>query len=68
MTNIYTEDGAELTAGDRAYNYYDRKAGTVGTIERDGWFDFTHDDGGSAFLNGERVCSLDYARRRGWVA
>jgi hypothetical protein len=65
---IVTEDGRTLTPGDRAYNYYDRKWGYIhpDEIEPDGWFYFVHDDGTSALLNGERICSADYATARGW--
>lgn len=59
-------DGTTLTAGDKAFNYYDMKPGTVGAIDFDGWFRFTHDDGTSATLNGERVCSLATAAAEPW--
>jgi hypothetical protein len=32
------------------------------------WFEFLHDDGTSASLDGSRVCSEGHARSRGWVA
>lgn len=61
-----TADHVVIAEGARAYNYYDRKAGTVGPIEPDGWFDFRHDDGSRALLNGERISSLGYAIGKGW--
>lgn len=68
---IRTEDGAELQQGDRAYNYYDMRPGTIGrmntsTADPDPWFDFEHDDGSRSLLNGARICSIAYAIRRGF--
>ena len=69
-TYIRTEDGVRLTPGDRAYNYYDMQPGTIGSVANTGdpdpWFDFNHDDGTRSLLNGARICSLEYARRRGF--
>lgn len=31
------------------------------------WFTVDFDNGTREYLNGQRVCSLEYARRRGWV-
>jgi len=31
------------------------------------WFDFQHDDGTRALLDGSRICSIGYATRKGWV-
>ena len=64
---VKTEDGIKLEAGERAFNYYGRKPGVIGDIESDGWFDFNHDDGTKAFLNGERICSVEFAKRKGWM-
>lgn len=61
-----TEDGVEVRAGDRAYNYYDMQPGVIGRDNGNGWFDFQQDDGRIKTLNGERVCSLEYAKRRGF--
>ena len=64
-----TEDGVELKTGDRAYNYYDMKPGRIGRDAGslpDPWFDFDHDDGTVSMLNGQRICSLEYAVRRGF--
>jgi hypothetical protein len=64
-TAIRTEDGVTLHPGDRAFNYYDQKPGTISEApDSSGWFTFTHDDGTSALLNGERICSEGFARRR----
>jgi hypothetical protein len=65
---IRTEDGVTLEAGDRAYNYYDRKSGRIMNEPGDeGWFDFQEVDGTIRSLNGERICSLEYAQSRGWL-
>lgn len=61
---IHTEDKARLNPGDRAYNYYDRQPGTIGDdVDPQGWFTFRHDEGSTAILNGERICTLETARR-----
>lgn len=31
------------------------------------WFRFRHDDGTSCHLDGSRICSLAFARRKGWA-
>ena len=62
-----TEDGVKVREGDRAYNYYDMKPGKIGRSAGnlpDPWFDFIHDDGTIALLNGQRICSLKFARMR----
>jgi len=64
---IYTEDGVFLDIGERAYNYYDRKAGVIGAQDAGAWFDFVHDDGTRAYLNGGRICSIAFAIRKGWL-
>lgn len=63
---IKTEDNVVLTAGDRAFNYYDMKLGTIGPSSTwrnmpDTWFDFIHDDGSRTTLNGQRICSIEFA-------
>lgn len=76
---IMTEDYVELGFGDVAYNYYDMKPGKIGrihepytrddnetNIQTDIWFDFEHDEGGTAMLNGARICTIAFARRRGF--
>ncbi len=65
---VVTEDGVKLVEGDRAYNYYDMKPGLIGKESSgfDGWFDFHHDDGTRALLNGQRICSTGFAKARGF--
>lgn len=31
------------------------------------WFTFIHDDGTQTSLDGSRICSIEYATRRGWI-
>jgi len=67
-TTVHTEDHKILRSGDRAFNYYDHKAGVIGVdIDDDGWFTFIEDDGHKTTLNGERICSIEYATRRRWI-
>lgn len=65
--DIKTEDGVILHRGDRAYNYYDMKPGVIDTDPDDaGWFRFKNDWGGIDILNGPRICTIEYAKRRGF--
>lgn len=72
--NIRTEDGVTLQQGDDAYDYYNMKPGKIGRMAsgadgdppNDPWFDFDHTDGTSCLLNGARICSVEFARRRGF--
>jgi len=61
-----TEDGVELRTGEAAYDYYSMKPGRIGRGCGSGWFDFEHDDGTVTLLNGQRICSMAYAVRRGF--
>jgi len=67
---IRTEDGVTVGENDRVYNYYDMKPGYIKPnsirMMPDPWFDVVHDDGTTSVLNGERICSLQYAKRRGF--
>ncbi len=31
------------------------------------WFKFLHDDGSSAYLDGSRICSIQFAQKKGWI-
>lgn len=68
QTVVLSADNVPIDHGSRAYNYYDRQPGHIvtGTIDRDGWFTFQHDDGTLSVLNGERICSLEFAHGKGW--
>lgn len=64
-SDLTTEDNrTPIVEGMRLFNYYDAKWGVVGRIDRsDGWFDFIHDDGSRALLNGVRVSTVEPPRR-----
>lgn len=62
-----TEDGVRLVEGDEAYDYYNMKPGHIGPASfSKGWFDFYHTDGTQCLLNGERICSMAFAKARGF--
>lgn len=76
---IMTEDDTIVKHGDRVYNYYDMVPGTIElrpsdvsnipddpNIKVDIWFEFKPDGGGVTILNGQRICSMDFARSRGF--
>lgn len=66
---VRTEDGKLLFSGDRAFNYYDMLPGVIGPIDSEGWFDFKHDARtSSATLNGERICTIEFAQAQGWMS
>jgi hypothetical protein len=79
MTTITTEDNVVLELGAHAYDYYSMKPGRISdrtedlrfynedenpNPKRDIWFKFHHDDGTWTLLNGERICSDEFAKRR----
>jgi hypothetical protein len=67
MGTVYiTEDGKQVMEGDLVYNYYDMLPGRIGRDSGLGWFDF-HQEGGTTQLNGQRICSMEFAQARGWV-
>jgi hypothetical protein len=62
-----TEDGATVHTGDKVYNYYDMEPGTIGRpAGQDGWFYFHADGKGTNILNGPRICTMAFAKRRGF--
>jgi hypothetical protein len=67
---IRTEDGVVVRPGDRIYDYYSMKPGIIepGSITHapDVWFDVTHDDGTRTILNGQRICTIAWAKAQGW--
>jgi hypothetical protein len=72
-TPIRTEDGVVLMVGSRAYDYYNMKPGYIASVNPrdrqpngDIWFEFMHDDGTMDYLNGQRICSIEFAQRRGF--
>ena len=61
-------DNKEFTVGDQVFNYYDMRLGTITSEpENDGWFYFTDTDNFKKFLNGERICSIETATKKGWL-
>jgi len=70
VVDIRTEDGKIVHEGDRVYNYYDMKPCVIvpNTIRMmpDAWFDTEDDTGRTTVLNGQRICTLQYAQRRGF--
>lgn len=66
VETVTAECGAQLREGDRAYDYYGMKPGVVGEVGNDGWFLFSHDCGSRSLLNGQRICSMLFARLRGF--
>lgn len=68
--------------GTRVFNYYDHKPGAIERVAtypsaptmpvhgQDGaawWVSVRHDDGSTALLDQSRLCSIAYARSRGWL-
>jgi hypothetical protein len=72
---IVTEDNQIVAKGDRVYNYYDMWPGTIVTDpDSQGWF-WVKPDGdinspplhrGQALLNGQRICTIAFAKARGF--
>jgi hypothetical protein len=77
---IMTEDDVIVHHGDRVYNYYDMQPGTIRVrqydvekitaetnIRQDIWFEFIFEStGGTTILNGQRICTISFAQRRGF--
>ena len=73
-----TEDGVTVREGDLVYDYYGMEPVIIGeSCGSDGWFDTlrpgsvdeSHPRGvrsTSGMLNGARICTLAYAKRRGF--
>lgn len=61
--DIVTADGQVVREGDRVFNYYDLKWGTIEqtSLGSDGWFGVRHEDGTYATLNGERISTEEPA-------
>jgi len=71
-----------VAVGDPCYDYYSMKPGKITKFDSGPredsyhdplmqgsltpWFTFEHNDGTREYLNGQRICSLDQARRKGW--
>lgn len=67
-TTITLKDGSTAKVGDRVFNYYDRFPVTITYIDYEGWCDTYEDDGSRGpSLNGERMCSINFAAAKGWT-
>lgn len=69
--DIITDDRRIVHVGDRVYNYYDMEPGAVETEPETeggfaGWFYFRADNGKRTLLNGARICTIEFARSRGF--
>lgn len=67
--------------GVQVYNYYDFKSGVIERLADqsepdtsglllDGlawWVGVRHDDGSHAYLDGSRMCSIEFATKKGWI-
>ncbi len=69
MPDITTEDNHPVQEGDRVFNYYDMKVGDIrpNSTDQEGWFYLDHEDGTNALLNGQRICTIEFAQRKGWI-
>lgn len=72
------------SVGTPVFNYYDHKPGTISRVAtyadaptmpvhaKDGdaawWVTVRHEDGSTALLDQSRLCSIEYARARGWLS
>jgi hypothetical protein len=66
MTTTHGYDH-EFKVGERGFDYYSMKAGTVVTEpDLEGWFDVRHDDGHTVLLNNERFVTPEVAQRYGY--
>lgn len=71
---IVTEDNKVVAKGDAVYNYYSMWPGRIVTDPDDqGWFyvvpthGFDRIEGArQLLLNGQRICSMEFARQRGF--
>jgi hypothetical protein len=69
LPQYVTEDGVDVREGDRVYNYYDMVPGTIGRPAFDlEWFEFHPDEPGvsGGILNGQRICTMAFAKARGF--
>lgn len=62
-----TGDGVEVKTGDEVFSHYTFTSGTIGADAGSGWFYLVSEGHEREMLNGERICSLNHARRMGWL-
>jgi hypothetical protein len=64
---ITTADGVVVMVGDSVFSHYTMREHIIATDPDDtGWF-YVINSEGRDLLNGERICSLEHARRMGWL-
>jgi hypothetical protein len=63
-----TEDNVVVQTGQLVYNYYDMVPCVIGMdCDHDGWFEtFLLDGRPGHMMNGPRICSIGFAKRRGF--
>jgi hypothetical protein len=62
-----TECGATVAQGDRVYNYYSMEPGIIGRSFDGTWFEFHGETSRKRTqLNGQRICTIEFAKRRGF--
>jgi hypothetical protein len=74
MTRAYTtEDGVSVSKGDLVYDYYSMEPIIIGDDCGDnGWFTTLCADGSgvrsrAGMLDGSRICTIAFAKRRGFA-
>lgn len=70
MVTYITEDGEKVQTGDSVYDYYTMEQCRIGNDKGGGWFETLKAERSypdvrstSGTLNGERICTIEYARR-----
>lgn len=72
METITLEDGTVANEGDTVWNYYDMVPAYIISIGSDGWcdtecYDAEKDLTTHPMLDGSRMCSMEFAIKKGWV-
>lgn len=65
---VKTADDVEVSLFEEVFDYYSMKLCEIVTEPDDaGWFTVKHYEGGTEYLNGERICSVRHAVKMGWL-
>lgn len=65
--DIITEDGATVGKNAIVYNYYDMEPVIIARDpDHQGWFEVRNSANEYNILNGQRICTIEFARRRGF--
>ena len=72
MESMVLEDGTVANEGDTVWNFYDMVPALIVSIGSDGWadtecYDEEKDLTTHPMLDGSRMCSLAFARKKGWT-